>query len=181
MIWPTDLAGLAHNETWPNFTETTLRWSSYEAPTFSEVFLPVTEEDLSLGVSTLSFASNTFTSGETCRLKERFVQLRYMSSNNLPWLALSGGHGYSITLNSIQNAVLINLENFNYVRMEDNGTAIVGTGTLFGDFIDTVAAAGRELSKSFQPQIACAYFVLYIAVGSCACVVSDDSLIILLF
>ena len=104
-----------------------------------------------------------------------------MSSNGLPWLALSGGHGYSITLHSIQNAVLINLENFNYVRMEDDGTAIVGTGTLFGDFIDTVAAAGRELSKSFQPRISCAHSNLYTAVGSCACVVSDNSLFILLF
>ena len=73
MIWPTDLAGLAHNETWPNFTETTLRWSSYEAPTFNEVFLPVTEKELSLGVSILSFASNTSVSGEICRLKVRVV------------------------------------------------------------------------------------------------------------
>ena len=72
-IWPTDLTGLAHDETWSNFTEATLRWSSYEAPTFNEVFLPVTEEDLSLGVSTLSFVSNTPMSGEICRLKARVV------------------------------------------------------------------------------------------------------------
>ena len=75
-----------------------------------------------------------------------------MSSNNLPWLAKSGGHGYSPTLHSIQNAVLINLENFNHVKVENDGKVVVGTGVRFGDLIDTVGAAGRELSKSFQPK-----------------------------
>ena len=75
-----------------------------------------------------------------------------MSSNSLPWLARSGGHGYSPTLHSIQNAVLINLENFNYVKVEDDGTVVVGTGAKFGDLIDTVGTAGREFSKSFQPR-----------------------------
>ena len=73
IIWPTDLASLGHDETWSNFTEATLRWSSYEAPSFNEVFLPVTEKDLSLGVSTSSFASNAFISGEICRLKARVM------------------------------------------------------------------------------------------------------------
>jgi hypothetical protein len=42
---------------------------------------------------------------------------------------------------------MINMENFNYVRVEDDGTAVVGTGALFGDLIDKVGAAGRELSE----------------------------------
>ncbi|RYP25004.1 hypothetical protein DL765_000232 [Monosporascus sp. GIB2] len=127
-VWPSGLAGLVHNKTWPNFTEETTRWSSYEAPTFDQVFLPETEEELSLG-------------------------LQYMSSNSMPWLAKSGGHGYSPTLHSIQNAVLINLQNFNYVRVEDDGTAVVGTGTRFQDMVNIIGAAGRELT-----------------VGSCPCV-----------
>ena len=65
--------------------------------------------------------------------------------------------------------------------MENDGTAVVGTGALFGDFIDTVAAAGRELSKSFQPRISSVYSNPYIAVGSCACVVSDNSILLYLF
>lgn len=68
-VWPTDVAGLAHDETWPDFAAKTARWSSYEAPTFDEVFLPVTEEDLSIGVSTSSFASNTSILGEIYALK----------------------------------------------------------------------------------------------------------------
>ena len=102
-----------------------------------------------------------------------------MSSNSLPWLARSGGHGYSPSLHSIQNAVLINLENFNYVKVEDDGTVVVGTGAVFGDLIDTVGTAGREFSKSFQPRLDCAHSNLHTAVGACACVVSDNSVLIL--
>jgi FAD/FMN-containing dehydrogenase len=104
-----------------------------------------------------------------------------MSSNHLPWLAKSGGHGYSPTLQVIQDAVLINLEKFNYVRVEDDGTLVVGTGTFFQDLVDEVAAAGRELSKSFQLQILCAHANVYTAVGACGCVVSTNSVLILLF
>lgn len=63
-VWPTSLASQAHDVSWPNFAGKTSRWSSFEAPTFNEVFLPANEKDLSLGVSTLSFASNISMSGE---------------------------------------------------------------------------------------------------------------------
>ncbi|KAL9079845.1 MAG: hypothetical protein Q9157_001301 [Trypethelium eluteriae] len=83
----------------------------------------------------------------------RVMQLQYMSSNNLSWLAKSGGHGYSETLEVIQNGVLINLENFNYTNVQDDGTIVVGTGVLFGNMVKTVGDSGRELN-----------------VGSCPCV-----------
>lgn len=72
-VWPTTLAGEAHDQTWSNFTAKTSRWSSFEAPTFNEVFLPANEKDLSLGVSTLSFASTCFEPEELRRLKLRGV------------------------------------------------------------------------------------------------------------
>lgn len=72
-VWPTKLAGEAHDQTWSNFTAKTSRWSSFEAPTFNEVFLPVNEKDLSLGVSRLSFASISFEPEEVRRLKGRGV------------------------------------------------------------------------------------------------------------
>ena len=68
----------------------------------------------------------------------------------MSFLARSGGHGYFPTLQSIQDAVLINLENFNYVNVQDKGTVVVGTGAYFGDMIDTVGGAGRELSTSLM-------------------------------
>ncbi|ETS86542.1 hypothetical protein PFICI_00370 [Pestalotiopsis fici W106-1] len=127
-VWPTEVAADVHDASWSDFAAKTERWSTYQAPTFDEVFLPQSEEELSLG-------------------------LEYMSSNNMSWLAKSGGHGYSITLSSVQDAVLINMENFNYVNIEDDGTVVVGSGALFQDFVDGVGAAGRELT-----------------VGACGCV-----------
>lgn len=67
-IWPASVAGEAHDTTWPNFTAKTSRWSSFEAPTFNEVFLPRNENDLSLGVSKLSFVLETSKFEEICRL-----------------------------------------------------------------------------------------------------------------
>jgi hypothetical protein len=61
-------------------------------------------------------------------------------------LAKNGGHGYSTTLHSIQNATQINLKNFNHVDVKSDGTVVVGTGALFQDLIDAVGGAGRELS-----------------------------------
>jgi hypothetical protein len=52
-VWPATVSGEVHDSSWANFSETTIRWSSFEAPTFNSVFLPKTEQDLSLGVSAL--------------------------------------------------------------------------------------------------------------------------------
>lgn len=51
--WPQAVAPDVHNSSWPDFAAATLRWSSYDAPTFDLVFLPKTEQELSIGVSRL--------------------------------------------------------------------------------------------------------------------------------
>ena len=63
-VWPVSVVGEVHDRTWSNFTEATTRWSSYEAPTFNQVFLPKTEEDLSLGVSIVFLMSDASMPGE---------------------------------------------------------------------------------------------------------------------
>lgn len=50
-VWPSAIAAEAHGPSWPQFAAATERWSTYEPPSFNEVFLPRTEEDLSKGVS----------------------------------------------------------------------------------------------------------------------------------
>ncbi|KAI1394184.1 uncharacterized protein F4822DRAFT_424651 [Hypoxylon trugodes] len=126
--WPPSIAGEAHGPSWPQFANATLRWSTYAAPTFNEVFIPQTEEDLS-------------------------TALRYLSSSNKTWLAQSGGHGYSATLQTIQNAVLINMESFDYVKVNPNMTVTVGTGVKFDELISVVGNAGRELTVGFCPGV----------------------------
>lgn len=49
--WPSSLANEAYGPSWTQFANATQRWSTYAAPTFNEVFIPQTEEDLSAGVS----------------------------------------------------------------------------------------------------------------------------------
>ncbi|KAI0539682.1 hypothetical protein GGR58DRAFT_524084 [Xylaria digitata] len=126
--WPSDVAGSVVDSSDPKFPTQSARWSSYEAPTFSQVFAPENEEELSIG-------------------------LNYLTSNNIPFLAKSGGHGYSTSLSLIQDGVLISMENFNYTKVNDDLTATVGAGSTFNDVVQVVGAAGREMT-----------------VGSCPCV-----------
>lgn len=50
-VWPSNLAGEVHDSSWPEWANTTIRWSTYDAPTFDSVFIPSTPEDLASGVS----------------------------------------------------------------------------------------------------------------------------------
>ena len=49
--WPSEVADQAYGPLWSQFVNKTTRWSTYEPPSFNEVFLPQTVEDLSIGVS----------------------------------------------------------------------------------------------------------------------------------
>ena len=73
-----------------------------------------------------------------------------MTSNNISFLAKSGGHGYSRTLQSAQDVVMLNMEKFNYSRVNEDGTATIGSGATFLDLIRALSAAGREISQ-FSP------------------------------
>ncbi|KAI0020110.1 hypothetical protein F4780DRAFT_792212 [Xylariomycetidae sp. FL0641] len=126
--WPSTIKRMVHGSDWPEFVNKTTRWSTYQAPTFNEVFLPETENDLSIG-------------------------LQYLASIDRAFLTKSGGHGYSATLHSVQEAVLINMENFAYVNMNEDHTVTVGTGATFDKLAKSVGGAGREVT-----------------IGSCPCV-----------
>lgn len=65
----------------------------------------------------------------------------------MPFLTQGGGHGYSPTLRVIQNAVQINMENFNQISMNPDNTISIGGAAHFGDVYAVAYAAGRELSE----------------------------------
>jgi FAD/FMN-containing dehydrogenase len=46
------------------------------------------------------------------------IKLRYVTSHDIPFLAQGGGHGFSDTLKEIQNAVMINMEKFDYAVVD---------------------------------------------------------------
>ncbi|KFA68629.1 hypothetical protein S40285_08772 [Stachybotrys chlorohalonatus IBT 40285] len=124
--WPEALAGKVYDRSWPNFVNATTRWSTHMAPTFYEVFLPETIEDLSIGLS-------------------------YLSTTDKQWLAMSGGHGYSPTLGAVQNGTLINMRNFQYSYVNNDFTMTVGSGSKFRDMVNTAAASGREVNVGNCP------------------------------
>ncbi|KEY71946.1 hypothetical protein S7711_07095, partial [Stachybotrys chartarum IBT 7711] len=124
--WPTDIQGLVLDEASPEWENLTARWSTYSAPTFNELFLPHTIEDISLA-------------------------LGYLSAIDKPFLAQSGGHGYAPSLHVIQNATLINMINFGYINVNDDGTATVGSGSRFRDVVAAVGGAGREFTVGNCP------------------------------
>ena len=49
------------------------------------------------------------------------MQLKYMTSHDIPFLAKGGGHGVSLSLATVQEAVMINMETFNRVASYDAG------------------------------------------------------------
>ncbi|KAI1103735.1 FAD binding domain-containing protein [Jackrogersella minutella] len=138
-----DVTGLAnvvpavdvHTPSWPQWVNETTRWSSYSAPTFDLIFIPNNEQEIS-------------------------DALVYLSSYNFPFFTQGGGHGYSTTLATIQNAVMIKMERFDYIRMNDDMSATVGGGVRYGALISAVHAAGREMT-----------------VGSCVCVGSTGAML----
>ncbi|KAJ8132605.1 hypothetical protein O1611_g1019 [Lasiodiplodia mahajangana] len=58
-----------------------------------------------------------------------------------------GKHRYSVTLQSVQNAVLIDIQKFAYVNMNAGMIVSMGTGATFGQLIETEGSAGREMIR----------------------------------
>ena len=70
-----------------------------------------------------------------------------MTSHNVPFLAKGGGHGVSLSLAAIKDAVMINMKNFNRVTYNSKDQSLaVGGGTKFQAVYDAAYRAGRELS-----------------------------------
>lgn len=87
-------------------------------------------------------------------------QLGYLSSHDIPYFAQGGGHGYSPTLSVIQNAVMVKMERFDSIIMNDDMSVTVGGAVRFGSLISALHAAGREMT-----------------VGSCICVGSTGAML----
>ncbi|KAM0811982.1 putative FAD-binding PCMH-type domain-containing protein, partial [Seiridium cardinale] len=77
--------------------------------------------------------------------------LSYFTSHNISFLAQGGGHGYSPTLGSIQNAVLINLEKFNQTTISDDGCLTIGGSARFSDIYAAAYSSGREMTLGSCP------------------------------
>ncbi|KAI2621292.1 hypothetical protein GGR54DRAFT_96717 [Hypoxylon sp. NC1633] len=97
------------------------RWSTWRAPTFQAAIKPVIESDLQ----------------EIVRIAGR---------NNISFLATLNGHGTNLRYGNLQNALNINLANFNSVTVDAaKNRMTVGGGVTFGNLSAPLAKAKREI------------------------------------
>ncbi|KAL4778874.1 FAD-binding domain-containing protein [Aspergillus varians] len=116
-----------YTPSWEGWDEHAMRWSSWKAPTFSAIFKPETESELSQGMA-------------------------FLSRNNMSYLATkNSGHGNSPTLGAYQDVVQLNLEKFRHVAINQDYTVTVGGGAKWMDLIPVLHSAGRELTVGSFP------------------------------
>ncbi|KAL3477598.1 FAD-binding domain-containing protein [Aspergillus californicus] len=116
-----------YTPSWEAWDEHAIRWSSWKSPTFSAIFKPETELELSQGMG-------------------------FLSRNNMSYLATkNAGHGNTPTLGAYQDVVQLNLENFRQVTMNDDYTVTVGGGAKWMDIIPVLHNAGREMTVGSFP------------------------------
>ncbi|KAF2996169.1 hypothetical protein E8E14_003466 [Neopestalotiopsis sp. 37M] len=109
--------------TWENDTA---RWSLWSPPSYSVAFLPATEQDITTG-------------------------LQYLTRNNISFLAQCGGHGNTVTYETVRDAVVIDMQNFNEIVLNDDNTITAGGGAIFGDVYPVAYNGGRELPLGSCP------------------------------
>ncbi|GAW23817.1 hypothetical protein ANO14919_133940 [Xylariales sp. No.14919] len=100
------------------FTQATSRWSVYDAPNISLVVVPSVENDVA----------------ET---------VKYANQNNLPFIAVSGGHGAITTESRVQNGIEIWMNQLNTVEI-DGYVARVGGGALTKTVSHALWQAGKQ-------------------------------------
>ncbi|PQE24169.1 6-hydroxy-D-nicotine oxidase protein [Rutstroemia sp. NJR-2017a BVV2] len=98
--------------------------------------------------------------------------VKYASKNGVPFLATGGGHGYSATLGQLQNGLILDMGNFNTIRIDAKANRmVVGGSVKSADVTAALQAAGREIRM-------CKSSLLLhllpnadiVAVGQCTCV-----------
>lgn len=104
----------------------TTKYSDYNRPTYSAVVAVASIEDV-------------------------VATVKYAREHNIPFLVQSGGHSLTTSTQVTQNAIQINMRRLNYVRFDgERGPeyAVVGGGTLTGEFANATHAQRREVSMS---------------------------------
>ncbi|KAJ8108436.1 hypothetical protein ONZ43_g6425 [Nemania bipapillata] len=102
------------------YAQATTRWSVRDAPSFNIVVVPSVENDV---VETV----------------------KYANSQNIPFLAVNGGHGAITTVGKLQGGIEIWLDHLSSVEISHDGTtAKIGGGTLSKVATDSLWAQGKQ-------------------------------------
>ncbi|KAL4813263.1 hypothetical protein BDW67DRAFT_177993 [Aspergillus spinulosporus] len=102
------------------FELATERWSYYHPPNFTVVVEVAEEEDVA-------------------------KTIKYANANNLPFLAVNGGHGSISSLSKINHGIEIWMHKLNFVQIaEDGKTVTVGGGIKSADLIPALFEQGKH-------------------------------------
>ncbi|KAG8164265.1 hypothetical protein KVR01_006183 [Diaporthe batatas] len=105
------------------FDGVTERWTIIAGPTFAGVFRPANEADL---VKTVQLARK----------------------HKLPFLATGGRHGFSTTLDALDQGLEIDLSQLNEVSIDsEKATLTIGAGVTIGEILDPIYEAGFEMQQ----------------------------------
>lgn len=75
-------------------------------------------------------------------------QVRIANQNGLPFLATGGAHGAGVGFSNVENAVDIDLGNFNTTKLDvETGILTIGPGVVFSDIYDPLYNAGKEIRR----------------------------------
>jgi FAD/FMN-containing dehydrogenase len=102
---------------------TTPRWTIFEAPSFSVIVKAGNEKDIA-------------------------TAMKIAQKNNIPFLATGNGHGTTTTYGALNNGLQIDMSKLKDVKIDKAAsTMTIGPGVVFGDIVDQVQAAGKEIRK----------------------------------
>jgi FAD/FMN-containing dehydrogenase len=74
--------------------------------------------------------------------------VKYANANNIPFLAVNGGHGAITTVGKVKNGIEIWLNQLDSVSISEEGdTATFGGGILTKKITDALWAAGKQTGK----------------------------------
>ncbi|TGJ83285.1 hypothetical protein E0Z10_g5504 [Xylaria hypoxylon] len=100
------------------FIQATSRWSAYETPGIDLVVVPSVEDDVA-------------------------QTIKYANQNNIPYIAVSGGHGAIITESRMQNGIEIWMNQLNTVEIDED-IARIGGGALSKAVSHSLWDAGKQ-------------------------------------
>ncbi|KAI0551677.1 putative FAD-dependent oxygenase [Xylaria curta] len=100
------------------FAEATSRWSSFETPGINLVVVPSVEHDVA-------------------------VTVKYANQKNIPYIAVTGGHGAIITESKVKNGIEIWMHQLNTVEIAKD-SAKIGGGALSKTVTHALWTAGKQ-------------------------------------
>jgi hypothetical protein len=121
------------------YEELTTKYSDYNRPTYSAVVAVASIEDV-------------------------VATVKYARENNIPFLVQSGGHSLTTSTQVTQNVIQINMRKLNYIHFDgERGSeyAVVGGGTLTGEFANATYAKNREVSTLLLTMRQVPQFLIY--------------------